>query len=152
MSPTYLLEYEKVRLVKSPEYGTTDSAGIDFFLPEKEDGDAYHVELHGHLLVPSGICVRVPKGHVLVSLNKSSVATKTGLICGAQVIDSDYRGEIHLHLINTGHHKLKIQAGSKIAQFLLLPVVTAGLLEVSEGIYTEKTGRGHGAFGSTDKP
>jgi dUTP pyrophosphatase len=137
----------KVRPVKTPARGTPQSAGLDFFVP---DGVHFTVQPGSSALIPSGIKVSVPKGHALVAFNKSGIATKRGLIVGACVVDEDYQGEIHLHLMNVGQEPQEITAGDKITQFVLLPVLYDGV-EVVEpsSLYEQATVRGDGAFGST---
>ena len=83
-------------------------------------------------------------------MNKSGVALKKGLVVGACVVDSDYQGEIHLHLINTSDKPVRIQPGDKLTQFLLIPVDHCLVEVVNEGdLFEEETTRGSGGFGST---
>lgn len=140
----------KLRSVKTPQRGTPLSAGIDFFVPD--DFARTEIALHQSILIPSGIKVKLPEGYALVANNKSGVATKKQLIFGAAVVDEDYQGEIHLHLINTGHVTAVITPGDKIIQFILEKQEYASVIEVSSeeelfnGVVTE---RGAGGFGST---
>ena len=69
---------------------------------------------------------------------------------GACVVDSDYQGEIHLHLINTSNKSVTIEPGEKLTQFLLIPVDHCDVTVVEEDdLFTEETTRGSGGFGST---
>ncbi len=144
------LYFCKLRSVKSPSRGTPASAGIDFFVPD--DFQPITLLPAQDVLIPSAIKVRIPKGYALVANNKSGVATKKKLIHGASVIDEDYQGEIHLHLINVGSSAVVITPGDKILQFLLEKQEYVEVKEVSSeeelysGITTE---RGAGGFGST---
>ena len=162
------MKFFKVREVKSPTRGTSLSAGIDFYCPVGKD---YVLFPHADVLIPSGIKVKVPKGHALIAFNKSGVAS-TGrakllaglsaksdnpldacpLLIGACVIDEDYQGEIHIHLVNTGDEKIIVRQSEKIAQFILIPVNYAMPEEVDslEALYSEKTERGENGFGSTN--
>lgn len=145
-----VLKFTKVRDVKTPEYGTPHSAGIDFFVPN----DFVEVILNpsDSVVIPSGIHVNIPEGYVLIGQNKSGMATKNRLQIGANIIDSDYQGEIHLHVYNTsGNKSIKITPGLKLIQFLLIPVESANLIEYNNlaELYPEKTIRGDGKFGST---
>lgn len=143
------LRFAKTRLVKSPQRGTAGSAGIDFFIPDSfEDVKLAPGE---RINIPSGIKVDVPEGFALIAFNKSGVAHKKGLIVGACVVDSDYQGEIHISLINTSLVEYQsLQAGDKIVQFLLMPVVHCGLEQVYTGwLFDEVTDRGAKGFGST---
>jgi dUTP pyrophosphatase len=130
-----------------PSRGTSGSAGIDFFVPE--DFPKSVVFPGSAILIPSGIKAKIPAGHALIGFNKSGVALKRKLAVGACVIDSDYQGEIHLHLFNVGTDPVAISPGEKIAQFLLIPVDHCHI-EEHDDIFDSKTERGNGGFGSTD--
>lgn len=141
----------KLSNVKTPQRGTPKSAGIDFFVPE--DFIQTVVQPQQDILIPSGIKVSIPEGYALVANNKSGVATKKRLVHGASVVDEDYQGQIHLHMINAGNEPQTISAGDKIVQFLLEKQEYAAVIEVSseEELYNgEVTQRGTGGFGSTD--
>lgn len=145
------LRFSKVREVKTPTRGTPGSAGIDFFVPSDfNKGYTTKVPPGAACNIPSGIKANVPDGYALVAFNKSGVALKKNLMIGACVVDSDYQGEIHLHVINAGVHDASINSGEKLVQFLLLPVNHCGLEELPESeLFDEQTERGSGAFGST---
>lgn len=114
------------------------------------DWETFTIQPGCHLAIPSGICVDVPSGYALMAYEKSGVATKTGLIAGARVVDAGYQGEVHIHLINPTNKPVTVNRGQKIVQFVLMPVVCSGLIEVPAGeIYTEESSRGIGRFGST---
>ena len=142
-----MLQIIKTRSVRTPEYGTDGSAGIDFFVPD--DFAPRMIDRHEAVNIPSGIKARFPDGKVLIAFNKSGVSTKKRLQIGACVVDSDYDGEIHLHVFNTGFTPIRIAPGDKIAQFILLDYNRAIIDEVEE-FTPRKTQRGEGAFGSTD--
>lgn len=143
-----MLKVSKVRDVKDPQRGTSGSAGIDFFVPFEFAETT--IAPHGSLLLPSGIKASVPNGFALVAMNKSGVATKHGLIVGACVVDSDYQGEIHIHLINTTNREVVVSSAQKIVQFLLVPVEHCGINVVPlDELYDSQTARGAGGFGST---
>lgn len=160
------LRFAKVRDVKSPEYGTKGSAGIDFFVPN--DFETTVIGTQSDLLIPSGIRTDIPEGFMLLGADKSGVVTsryaynrtdrqpkpgafRSPIIIGAKVIDEDYQGEIHIHLINVGDEPVLIKPGMKIAQFILVPVAYAELEEMPNGeLFTEATERGAGGFGSTN--
>ena len=144
------MKFLKVRDVKSPNRGTSSSAGIDFFVPN--DFQEITLQPNQSTLIPSGLKVNIPNDHVLIAFNKSGVATKKNLQVGASVVDEDYQGEIHIHLTNVGTSPQTISAGDKIIQFLLLPIVYEGveLVETEEELYGGvQTERGDGGFGST---
>jgi dUTP pyrophosphatase len=114
------------------------------------------LEVGGSILIPSGIKVRLPKGYALIAFNKSGIATKRGLDIGACVIDSDYLGEIHIHLTKTSRAKdmenEMNKAGDKIAQFILVPIALPEAVEITNDEYENlgPTQRNAGGFGSTD--
>ena len=140
----------KVRDVKTPTRGTEGSAGIDFYVPNDFPENLQVIGAGERYLIPSGIKANVPTGHALIAMNKSGVATRKTLIVGACVVDSDYQGEIHMHLINVGNYPVKVTAGEKLVQFLLVPVHHCSVVEVEEErLFEFETVRGAGGFGST---
>ena len=145
-----MLKIAKIRAVKTPTRGTEGSAGIDFYVPNDYPANLCTVNQGGRFFIPSGIKANVPEGYALIAMNKSGVALKKGLMVGACVVDSDYQGEIHLHLVNTGTNDVTIEPGEKLTQFLLIPVNHCLVSEVSEAeLFTEESTRGAGGFGST---
>lgn len=170
------LRYTKVRKVKSPVRGHATDAGIDLFIPEDltygemrekfdttrdllpvsftSDGkvEAFTIRSGQSILIPSGLKFDIPEGYALIAHNKSGVAAKKHLLVGSSVADSGYEGEVHINLHNVGAEDVKICAGDKIVQFLLIPVVCCPVEEVSsvEELYKDKNSdRGAGGFGST---
>lgn len=157
----------KVRDVKTPTRGTSLSAGIDFYVPN--DYKTIGLEPHCDLLIPSGIKASFNKGYMLMAAEKSGVATSrvavkfagrtpkptafySATVLGAKIIDADYQGEIHIHIINLGDELIVIEPGMKIAQFILVPVAYDEIIEVQneqELFNGETTERGEGGFGST---
>ena len=100
-------------------------------------------------LVPTGIAVAIPEGHVGILAARSSLAVKKSMTLanGVGIIDSDYRGEIKVPIIPLdGCHNL-IQAGQKIAQLIILPIALPTVEVVN--VLPESV-RGAGAFGSSD--
>lgn len=159
------MKYAKVKNVKSPTRGTEKSAGIDFYVPENFE---CLLAPGKDALIPSGIKMEIPAGYMLIGADKSGVVTSkqaclsagrtpkaeafnSTVIIGAKIIDEDFQGEIHIHLINTGKQPVHIKPGMKIAQFILVPVLYASLEEVpaSELFTNRPSTRGDGAFGST---
>ena len=99
-------------------------------------------------LVPTGIAVAIPAGHVGLLVARSSLSVKKAMTLanGVGVIDADYRGEIKVPIIPLdGCHNL-IQAGTRIAQLIILPIALPTVEVVTELPDSE---RGHGGFGST---
>ena len=99
-------------------------------------------------LVPTGVAVAIPEGHVGILAARSSLATKKAMTLanGVGIIDSDYRGEIKVPVIPLdGCHNL-IQAGQKIAQLIILPIALPAVEVVAD---LDETTRNTGSFGST---
>lgn len=159
------MKFSKVRDVKSPTRGTGKAAGIDFFVPNFEKDLVIYP--HSDLLIPSGIKMEIPEGFMLMGADKSGIVTtkyaclEAGLTpkkeafssvvaIGAKIVDEDYQGEIHIHLVNVGNDTITIKPGMKIAQFILVPVSYEELEEVPEAeLFSRSSERGKGAFGST---
>lgn len=180
-SNSITLHFLRVRPVKLPERGTATSAGIDFFVPafydefindftEKnpgvklnvnytEDGHIsgvgdFIIEPHQRVNIPSGIKVIFEKDQVasaLIAYNKSGVSTKKGLCKMAEVVDSDYRGEVHISLVNTSDESVVVRSGEKLIQFLHIPVYLSQIHEINQAEFDSygTTERGEGGFGHT---
>ena len=143
------MEYTKVREVKDPQQAEGD-AGIDFFIPK--DFRPTSLEPGESAVIASGIKAIVPKGYALIAFNKSGIAVNRGLQVGACVVDSSYRGEIHIHLTNVSDLATHIAPHDKIIQFVLLPYIPGDLKLITTDKYDDdNTKRGSGKFGSTDK-
>ena len=144
------LQISRIGDVKLPVRGHDFDAGIDFFIPNNFQETI--LNLGDSILIPSKIKVKVPKGYMLKAENKSGVATKLGLQIGASVVDYGYQGEVHIHLTKVTKGSVVLQPGQKIAQFILQPISTCKIKEVTiEELYESKSERGEGGFGSTGK-
>jgi len=142
------MKIAKTRDVKTPERGTSKSAGLDFFIPN--DFNETMVFPRGDILIPSGIKVKIPKGYMLMANDKSGICSKSKLKVGAKIVDEDYQGEIHLHLFNYGQRNITVSPGMKIVQFILVPVYYATVEVVEEkDLFPELSDRGARGFGST---
>ncbi len=129
--------------IKLPQIAHKGDAGIDFFAP-------YDVEIppRGDVLISTCLRLEIPEGTVLIAFNRSSMALK-GIIKGAQVVDSSYRGILKIHLINLRDQPYRIKRGDKIIQFVLLPYYSPVIKEVSREELDWSSERGEGGFGST---
>ncbi len=94
---TFVLNFTKIRDVKSPIRAHATDAGIDFFIPN--DFEEVLMRKGDSVLIPLGIKVSIPEGYVLMAGNKSGVSLKKGLIFGGGIIDSGYEGEISIQMI-----------------------------------------------------
>ena len=83
--------------------------------------------------------------------NKSGIAARYQLQVGACVVDEDYQGEIHLHVMNVGKEPVILKPGMKLVQGLVMPIVYVGVevLESEAELFQQSTERGTGGFGST---
>jgi dUTP pyrophosphatase len=99
-------------------------------------------------LIPCGFSMAVPHGYEAQVRPRSGLASKFGItmVNAPGTIDSDYRGEVHVPLINLGPKTFTIERGMRIAQMLILPVPRVKLMEVDE---LDETKRGHRGFGHT---
>lgn len=160
------MRFIKIRDVKSPERGTEKSAGIDFFIPN--NFEPFKLFPGYDILIPSGIKVGLLEGTMLMAADKSGVASSkeakikanlgikddahnTCIIVGAKIVDEDYPGEVHLHIINVGNEPVILRPGMKIVQFIIVPVLYTEPVEVEneDDLCYAKTTR-NGGFGSTN--
>ncbi|MFH1409023.1 MAG: dUTP diphosphatase [Nanoarchaeota archaeon] len=98
-------------------------------------------------LVPTGIAIAVPKGHVGLVWDRSGLAVKHGMHCFAGVIDEGYRGEVKVVLQNHGNHPFKVEKGMRIAQLIIQPVLHLEPKEVDSLDETARAGKGFGSSG-----
>ena len=97
-------------------------------------------------LIPLGLSMEFPPGHVCLVWDKSGLAVKNGLKTMAGVIEHSYRGEYKIAVLNTSNEDYPVKKGQKVAQLLIQPIMTAEVEEVNE---LSSTARGEGGFGST---
>ena len=130
-----------------PTYGSAEAAGADLYACLEEPVTVGPGET---AWIPTGIALEVPKGCAGLVYARSGLGVKRGLAPANKVgvIDSDYRGQIHVVLLNHGKTEQTIRHGERIAQFLITPVLTPAYEEAEE---LSDTGRGSGGFGSTGK-
>lgn len=134
--------------VQLPEYATPGSAAVD--LRCAADSDVI-IPPRGRALIPTGIAIEPEtSGVVAILAARSGLSVKHGITLanGIGVIDSDYRGEISVGLINSSDVPYTVTPGERIAQLMFMPVLQAALIPCDE---LEDTVRGTGGFGSTGK-
>ncbi len=151
MKGTYM-ETLKIKKVREgaivPKRATGGSAGIDLCASIEEP---LTVKAGGHALVPTGIAIALPTdGYAAFVFARSGLAIKhgLGLLNGVGVIDSDYRGEIGVGIVNQSDEDYVISPSERIAQLVVMPV---SLMPVEETDTLDETERGAGGFGSTGK-
>tara|TARA_R110000851_G_scaffold309089_7_gene468382 strand:+ start:6564 stop:7019 length:456 start_codon:yes stop_codon:yes gene_type:complete len=150
-----IVEYFKTRLnVKDPVRANPSDAGLDVFYCPKIDGEII-IEPGTNKILPTGLKFGVPHNHMLQVMNRSSMAAKSGLVVGAHCIDSGYDGEVFIDLHNIGKLPVVVNAYDKIAQLVLIPVISFRAQEIGDDdLYNEPitiSNRGDGALGSTGK-
>ena len=151
-----ILKVYKIRPgAKLPVRAHRTDAGMDlYYCPNGDkklydDDESYYIPPSESRLLPTGIKMEVPYGHMLEIKNKSGIAFKRQLLVGACVVDPGYDGEIYVNLHNTGHKTQAIRPGDKIAQAVLVLISHCGIEEVYEDSLNRDTLRGNGSFGST---
>jgi dUTP pyrophosphatase len=128
-----------------PSYAHDGDSGMDVFSPK-----SYVIPAGKRMLIPCGFKLEIPYGYEIQVRPKSGLALKHGItvLNTPGTIDSNYRGEVCVILINTGDADYEIQKDSKMAQIVLTPV--AYVPELTEGVVeSAETTRGCGGFGST---
>ncbi len=130
-----------------PAYETAGAAGMDLRAAVPAD-QPLTLGPGQRALVPTGFVFEIPHGYEGQVRPRSGLAFKHGVTClnAPGTIDSDYRGEVKVLLVNLGEEAFVIERGMRIAQLLIAPVVQAA---VREAAAASETVRGAGGFGST---
>ena len=146
-----IIQYQRLdEYVKVPTRSNPSDAGLDVYANVK---DPIVIDPRESVIIPTGLKFGIPHGYMLQVMNRSSIAAKRGLMVGAHVIDSGYDGEVFINLHNVGSSPQMIRYGDKIAQLVMVPVVTFRLNHIQGDLYHESitiSNRGDGALGSTD--
>lgn len=149
-----LMTYVKVEIVKLtdnedlplPSYATVHSAGMDLYAAVKEN---IIIKAFERALIPTGICMALPDGYEAQVRPRSGLAAKNGItvLNTPGTVDSDYRGEIKVILVNLSKEDFVVERGMRIAQMVIAQHAKGQFVEVSE--FSVMTARGAGGFGST---
>ena len=128
-----------------PGYASEDAVGLDVSAAEElilQPGERH--------AVATGFAIEIPRGYEVQVRPRSGLAIKSGITClnTPGTIDSDYRGEVKVILINLGQEPFGVRRGERIAQLVPAPVLRADFVEVGE---LGDTPRGSGGFGSTGR-
>lgn len=126
-----------------PDRGSREAAGFDIYA----DKEAFAMPIGGMCVVETGIAMSIPAGFFGSIRPRSGLAVRHGIDTMAGVIDSDYRGEIKVVLINHGEQGFAVKPGDRIAQMVIQP--HASDLPVSLVDDLEDSDRGEDGFGST---
>jgi dUTP pyrophosphatase len=132
-----------------PAYATAGAAGLDLRAAIPEDAPIT-LEPSARRLVPTGLKIAVPEGYECQVRPRSGLALKHGLTClnSPGTVDSDYRGELAVILINHGSEPFVIRRGERIAQMVFCAVAQAVWAQTET---LDESARGHGGFGSTGR-
>ena len=135
---------------KLPHRATSGAGGYDLFAAERTvipgaQARKGRVDI-GRALVPTGLALSIPEGHVGRIGSRSGLSVKHNIETGAGWIDSDYRGEVKVELKNFSGQDFIVEAGDRIAQLIILAIVTPELEPIDR---LPPTARGTGSFGST---
>jgi dUTP pyrophosphatase len=139
-----LLKIKKLKEgITLPSYAHPGDAGLDLFAAEDTT-----IAPNTRALIPTGVAMEIPKTCVGLIWDKSGLSTKHGLKTMAGVVDSGYRGEVLVCLVNLSKEKYSFKKGEKIAQMIIQKKEKVAVKEVKE---LNGTKRGKGGFGSTGK-
>lgn len=130
-----------------PTYQSAGAAGMDL-LAAVPPGASLEIAAGNRVLIPTGIAIALPAGYEAQVRPRSGLAVQhgVGVLNAPGTIDTDYRGEIKVLLVNYGSTPFEIVRGDRIAQLVVAPVARAALIEQET---LDTTGRGPDGFGST---
>ena len=133
--------------IKLPIYKTAGSSGMDLVAYIK---NKITINSGRTAIISTGIAVAIPKNYEIQIRPRSGLAAKKGIsvLNTPGTVDSDYRGEIKIILINLSKKLFEVKSGDRIAQMILCPIAKGKLREVKK---LPRTIRGKGGFGSTGK-
>lgn len=137
-------EFEDIPL---PSYATSGSSGMDIRAAVESE---IVIEPNSIALIPTNFSVEIPGGFEMQVRPRSGLAANhgIGILNSPGTIDSDYRGEIKIIMINLGHEKFTIKRNDRIAQLVVSKIYTANLVETED---LKNSKRGEGGFGHTGK-
>ena len=139
----------RIRLVRNssiaPTYQSKTAAGADIYA---DIDNTLTIPPHTTVIIPSGFCIEIPVGYAGLVCARSGLSAKRGLAPANKVgvIDSDYRGEVCVSLHNHGTEPASVSPGERIAQLVIVPVLSPIFETV---VSLSDTERGEGGFGST---
>lgn len=150
MNPTIpVTQLSHAEGIPLPAYETSGAAGMDL-RAAVADEEPMVLKPGARAMVPTGLAFAVPHGFEAQVRPRSGLAAKAGITClnTPGTIDSDYRGEVKVILVNLGEEDFTIRRGDRIAQLVIAPVVQANWQVVDS---LDETARGAGGFGSTGR-
>ena len=130
-----------------PAYATPGSAGLDLLAALDKPVE---IQPGGRTLIPTGLAMELPEGYEAQIRPRSGLALKHGItvLNAPGTIDSDYRGEVSVLLVNLGDKPVTVARGERIAQLVVQRVEHAAFVEVDD---LPSSARGEGGFGSTGR-
>ena len=139
------LEFTVAEGARLPQYATAGAAGMDLHAVS-----GVQLDPGQRALVPTGLRVRIPEGYEGQVRPRSGLALRHGIamVNAPGTIDSDYRGEIRVLLVNLGSEAVTLGVGDRIAQLVVCPVARVAPIAVGQ---LDDTHRGEGGFGSTGR-
>lgn len=126
-----------------PNYSYEDDAGFDLYSIEDVTLNPFE-----RFQIKTGISMQIPKGYVGLIWDKSGISHKAGMKTLGGVIDSGYRGEVMVGIVNLSNEIYTFKKGEKVAQMIIQKKETCNIVEVKE---LEETDRGEKGFGSSGK-
>ncbi len=143
MFENFYLNVERLHSdAKVPTRSHDTDAGLDVYTPYDVVIDPW-----SDVVIGLGWRCEFPKGYALIGQEKSGIAAKKKLDVGSKIIDSNYRGEVHIHLFNNSDKRVTFNTGDKVARMIVVPVWSDEPTEVHA--INMNTDRGEGGFGST---
>jgi dUTP pyrophosphatase len=140
-----LVAFEHAKGLDLPSYATDESAGVDL---RAAISDGFLLKRNERKLLPTGVAIALPPGYNAEIRSRSGLAYRNGVVVlnSPGTVDSDYRGELMVLLINLGENDFKIERGMRIAQMIIVQyeVVVWNKVEV-----LDETSRSTGGYGST---
>lgn len=145
MTPPRLCIHRISPLATVPAYQSDEAAGLDLHAAIEEPCD---IDPGKIAMIPLGFAMSIPHGFEAQVRPRSGLASRSGITLpnAPGTIDSDYRGEVKVPLINLGQERFTVEPEMRIAQMVIAPVVQAEVVEVDA---LDETDRGSGGFGST---
>lgn len=151
MEPEIKIKFKRLRKelinIPLPAYATKGSAGMDIYAALEKPVTVFRGSIE---MIPTNISVEIPEGFEIQVRPRSGLAAKhgIGILNSPGTIDSDYRGEIKIIMINFGKEDFEIQPAERIAQLVVSKVYTAKFIETDD---LNNTSRGEGGFGHTGR-
>ncbi len=137
-----LTEEAKIKGLPLPSYSRQGDAAIDLRSTEQTG-----IPAGQRVVLPTGVHLSIPSGFVGIIKDRSGLASREGMHIMAGVIDSNYRGEVKVVVLNTSTTKYNIEIGERVAQMLILPVARVNIVEKDKLDVTNRNENGWGSSG-----